>query len=64
MTAVAVHVEPLHDLIAHETTGGALCECVCGPDVEFLEGGSVLVSHHSLDGRERAEEHYARIGDE
>jgi hypothetical protein len=47
-----VHVEPVNDLVAHDCTGGALCDCVCGPDVEFVEGGGVLVTHHSLDGRE------------
>ena len=29
---------------------------VCGPDVEFVEGGGRLVVHHSLDGRELHEE--------
>jgi hypothetical protein len=47
-----VHVEPVNDLIEHDCTGGALCDCVCGPDVEFLDDSAVLVSHHSLDGRE------------
>jgi hypothetical protein len=51
----AVHVEPVNDLVAHDCTGGTLCDCVCGPDVEFVEGGGVLVTHHSLDGREAAE---------
>ena len=47
-----VHTYPLDDLIEHDRTGGALCECVCGPEVEFTENGGVLVIHHSLDGRE------------
>jgi hypothetical protein len=46
-----VHVIPINDLVDHDCDGGVLCDCVCGPDVEFVEGGAV-VSHHSLDGRE------------
>jgi hypothetical protein len=47
-----VHVAPIRDLIEHDTDG--FDECVCGPDVRFVEGGAV-VTHHSLDGRERFE---------
>ena len=43
-----VHVIPVGDLIGHDQEGD---DCVCGPDVEFVEGGVVIV-HHSLDGRE------------
>jgi hypothetical protein len=50
-----VHVEPVADLVTHDCTGGALCECVCGPDIEFVENGGILVIHHSLDGRETKE---------
>lgn len=43
-----LHVLPVNDLIEHEDEGD---ECVCGPDVTFVEGGKVI-THHSLDGRE------------
>lgn len=39
------------DDIEHEESE----DCPCGPDVEFVEGG-VIVIHHSLDGRERFED--------
>lgn len=42
-----VHTIPLDDLIDHEVSD----DCVCGPDVEFVSGGLIIV-HHSLDGRE------------
>jgi hypothetical protein len=41
-------VTPVGDLIEHDLSD----DCVCGPDVNFVEGGTVVV-HHSLDGRER-----------
>ena len=53
---MAVHVEPINDLIEHLDDG-----CPCGPDVEYVDpmDGSYhrepLVVHHSLDGREFAE---------
>lgn len=47
------HVLPVNDLIAHEDEG----DCPCGPTVEpvFSGDGSCgwLITHHSLDGRER-----------
>ncbi|WP_163275331.1 hypothetical protein [Cellulomonas iranensis] len=46
-----VHVIPVDDLIEHEEAGDG---CPCGPHVEFVSGGQVVV-HHSLDGRERTE---------
>jgi len=50
------HVYPLNDLIEHELEGD---DCICGPEVEPIkrEDGSIgwLVTHHSLDGRERHE---------
>ena len=49
-----VHVIPVNDLIKHDTTDSD-DDCVCGPDFQF-ESGSVLVLHHSLDGRELGEE--------
>lgn len=45
------HVYPVNDLVEHELVDD---ECVCGPRVEFVEGGKVVV-HHSLDGREASE---------
>jgi hypothetical protein len=51
---VVVHVEPVNDVVKHECDGGALCDCVCGPDVTFLDD-AVIVTHHSLDGREESE---------
>ena len=45
-----LHVTPVDDLIAHEETD----ECVCGPDVQFMPGGTLTV-HHALDGREFSE---------
>lgn len=51
-----VHVVPVADLIEHDTTGE---RCPCGPRTEavFRDDGSNgwLVSHNSLDGRERYE---------
>lgn len=51
-----VHVVPVNDWIVHEAVGD---ECPCGPDVEPVpnEDGTIgwLISHHSLDGRERYE---------
>lgn len=50
-----IHVLPVGDLVEHETSE----ECVCLPTSEAVprEDGSVgwLVTHHSLDGRERKE---------
>lgn len=51
-----VHVLPVGDLIEHDDEG---TDCPCGPDTEavFREDGSNgwLITHHSLDGRERLE---------
>ena len=46
------HVYPLNDVIEHDITGD---DCVCGPDYRFLPNGTILVEHHSLDGRENHE---------
>ena len=50
------HVVPINDLIAHRLTDN----CVCGPTTEAVkrDDGSVgwVITHHSLDGRERYEE--------
>lgn len=54
--AQTVHVYPDRDLIEHETEGD---DCICGPALEAVpaDDGAVgwLISHHSLDGRERNE---------
>lgn len=52
-----VHVIPVNDLIEHEDIGD---DCPCGPTSEPVkdnETGAVgwLITHHSLDGRERFE---------
>jgi hypothetical protein len=48
-----IHVEPINDLIEHDTTGAP---CVCGPKERPVkhDDGSVgwVVTHNSLDGRE------------
>jgi hypothetical protein len=53
----AIHVIPLGDLIEHDTGGEE--DCVCGPETTPVErdDGSFgwVVTHHSLDGRERFE---------
>lgn len=52
----AVHVLPVDDLVDHVDEG---TDCVCGPLVEPVvrDDGSCgwLITHHSLDGRERFE---------
>lgn len=51
-----VHVLPVNDVIDHDEVG---TDCICGPVVEPVkrEDGSYgwLISHNSLDGRERFE---------
>lgn len=48
-----MHVEPINDLIQHDTSGKP---CVCGPQECLVkpDDGSVnwVVVHNSLDGRE------------
>ena len=46
-----VHVWPEDDLIEHDLDG----PCVCGAAREWITANSVLVTHHSLDGRELSE---------
>jgi hypothetical protein len=48
-----VHTYPVGDLVEHDTEN--FDACICGPDVEFVEGGGRHVVHHSLDGRELRE---------
>ena len=43
-----VHVVPIDDLVDHELTPS----CVCDPDLLDVDGGGIVWSHHSLDGRE------------
>ncbi len=54
---MSLHVVPVGDLIEHETTD----DCLCGPRSEPVvrEDGSYgwVVVHHSLDGREKEENH-------
>lgn len=51
-----IHVTPVNDLIDHLEYED---DCVCGPTVEPVErdDGSFgwLITHHSLDGREKYE---------
>lgn len=50
-----LHVIPTDDLIDHESSE----LCVCGPTAEEITSGQGygwLLVHHSLDGRELAEE--------
>lgn len=51
-----MHVEPINDLIDHDTSG---TPCVCGPRDRPVKAddGSIgwVVVHNSLDGRERHE---------
>lgn len=56
--AATVHVEPVGDLIAHETDVDEP-SCVCGPQALSIIFDSGLTAqafvHFSLDGRELAE---------
>jgi hypothetical protein len=53
-----VHCIPVNDLVEHDTTGEH--DCACGPDTEHVPNpdrpDGWLVTHHSLDGRERSEQ--------
>jgi len=53
---VNIHVTPVNDIIEHEEVD---TECVCGPCVEPVErdDGAInwLITHNSLDGREKYE---------
>ena len=44
-------LHPVKDKIPHDLPSE---DCICGPTVQHLEDGNVIV-HHSLDGRERHE---------
>lgn len=45
-----MHVMPVNDEVEHDEDQN----CVCGPNVEIVSNG-VIVVHHSLDGREKNE---------
>lgn len=47
------HVVPVNDLIEHER----IEDCVCGPKLQLIRTGPDvwMISHNSLDGRERDE---------
>lgn len=49
-----VHVVPIGDLKRHRERWAT---CWCNPRVETFEGGGVLVTHNSMDGRELVERH-------
>jgi len=53
-----MHVYPVNDLVEHDTEHGT--DCVCGPRVRPVvrDDGSIgwVITHHSLDGREKTEE--------
>jgi len=51
---VNIHVLPNDDLVEHDNSE----DCVCGPDA-YLEDGSWVYVHHSLDGREIPHGQYA-----
>jgi hypothetical protein len=57
VTVSTIHVEPVNDLIEHDTSGQT---CVCGPTERPVvrDDGSIgwVVVHNSLDGRELREE--------
>jgi len=48
-----VHVYPVGDFRGHETEGRGGCWCGCGIGVE---GGTWIVVHNSMDGREGYED--------
>ena len=58
MTSV-LHVAPQRDLVDHDTSTSE-ADCVCGPEAKPVtqDDGAMgwLLVHHSLDGREQAEE--------
>jgi hypothetical protein len=46
-----MHVIPQNDLVEHTHEE----DCICGPKLNTLQDGAVVVMHVSLDGRERNE---------
>lgn len=52
----SVHILPVQDIFLHEKS----CACLCGPRAEvrgedFAFWQKMLVTHNSMDGRERRE---------
>lgn len=43
-----IHIVPIDDLKEH--TDESTCEC--GPEVEILESGDIMIIHNAYDGRE------------
>lgn len=57
---MSVHVYPLGDLIDHQTESVDGSDCLCEPQVEWLDEetglpyeGGPLVIHNAIDGREK-----------
>jgi len=48
VTEEEIHILPHEDLIEHMESE----ECVCGPSLQDLGDGQIMISHASLDGRE------------
>lgn len=46
------HVTPINDIEEHQQEGTT---CKCGPSVQFVENGNMIVVHNSFDGREGVE---------
>ena len=44
------HVYPVNDLDPHDTESAG--DCPCGPSMETLENGDILIVHNAYDGRE------------
>ncbi len=47
-----IHVYPVNDARPHLTDGE---DCPCNPRSEVVEGGNIVVTHNSWDGREYIE---------
>lgn len=60
MIRPSLHVIPVGDLVAHETTD----DCPCGPTQQLNEHGNWIAVHHSLDGREHREGETPNKGDQ
>jgi hypothetical protein len=48
-----IHITPVDDTQEHIEEGQS---CPCGPTVELLPDGSIMISHNSWDGREWSED--------
>jgi len=48
---VMFHIIPINDSEGHSLDEG----CMCSPKVEVIDGGRIMVTHNSYDGREYAE---------